>query len=501
MRLPRLDVVLKCLELTLTIIIPEDVEQWLQDFDAEGLLTLALLAEAGDEGLALIRLTDREDADTAEMSFWVADFVARRVMFLLFLSTASPPARIQHLFIDGAVLTTNGYVAHALGLLRNGCLVKFCGPAASRMTPPTQGTLNRSLGRMQAWCKLAVEVCRAEFPDYGVFCAFGIFNLSVTSQSAGAGQAVLKLHDTSVERLAQLFQVCPRRLLDQVAKHRPVAAKLAAESACGNREAWQKALMMSQSNRHTSQAYAADALKPVLLRYLSWRASTSAVEQGFSQLDRCGPAMASSGIRHETVCLRALLAKASPAELEATCRAAHELYSQCGPTGCRRHGKDRIDRGCKRHMPQAEASEQQWLKLRRTSVADSLKAAGGQASDAAALDPTALPSWSETHAKELLFQQDKQRKKLLEAFLDKLLLKSEQPADLRAQLNERNVKNKAADKALLRKKHNKALLSSMTGRLLDVSGLGGKKVWLPSVVAESRQARIGHGLSLFSHPA
>lgn len=55
------------------------MEQWLQDFDADGLLTLALLAEAGDEGLALIRLTDREDADTAEMSFWVADFVARRV--------------------------------------------------------------------------------------------------------------------------------------------------------------------------------------------------------------------------------------------------------------------------------------------------------------------------------------------------------------------------------------------------------------------------------------
>lgn len=369
------------------------------------------------------------------------------------------------------------------------------------MIPPTQGTLNRSLGRMQAWCKLAVEVCRAEFPDYSVFCAFGIFNLSATPQSAGAGHAVLKLHDISVERLAQLFQVCPRRLVDQVAKHRPVAAKLAADSACGNREAWQKALMMTQGNRHTRQAYAADALKPVLLRYLSWRASTSAVEQGFSQLDRCGPAMASSGIRHETVCLRALLAKASPAELEATCRAAQELYSQCGPS-CRRHDTVRIDCGCKRQMPQAQASETQWLKKRRTSVADSLKAAGGQASDAAALDPTALPSWGETHAKELLFQRDKQRKKLLEAFLDNLLLKSEQPADLRAQLDERNVKNNAADKALLRKKHNKALLSSMTGRLLDVSGLGGKKVWLSSVVAESRQARIGHGhgLSLFSHP-
>ena len=55
---------------------PPDVEQWLRDFDAESLLTSALLAEAGDEGLTLIRLTDREDADTAEMSFWVAEFVA-----------------------------------------------------------------------------------------------------------------------------------------------------------------------------------------------------------------------------------------------------------------------------------------------------------------------------------------------------------------------------------------------------------------------------------------
>ena len=154
---------------------------------------------------------------------------------------SQPLASIQHLFIDGAVLATNGYVAHAIGLLRSGCLVKFCGPTAARMKPPTPGTLNRSLGRMQAWCKLAVEVCRAEFPDYRVLCAFGIFNLNVTPQSGGAGHAVLKLHDSSVERLAQLFQVCPRRLRDQIAKHRPVAAKLAADSACGNREAWQKA--------------------------------------------------------------------------------------------------------------------------------------------------------------------------------------------------------------------------------------------------------------------
>ena len=69
----------------------QDVEQWLQDFDADGLLTLALLAEAGDEGLTLIRLTDREDADTAEMSFWVADFVARRVHVFSFMSAPSPP--------------------------------------------------------------------------------------------------------------------------------------------------------------------------------------------------------------------------------------------------------------------------------------------------------------------------------------------------------------------------------------------------------------------------
>lgn len=452
--------------------LPQDVENWLQDFDADGLLTLALLAEAGDEGLTLIRLTDREDADTADMSFWVADFVAR----------------IQHLFLDGAVLTTNGYVAHALSLLRSGCLVKFCGPTAARMTPPTQGTLNRSLGRMRAWCKLAVEVCRAEFPDYSVFSALGIFNLSVTPQSAAAGQAVLKLYDSSVERLAQLFQVCPQRLRDQVAKHRPVAAKLAADTACGNREAWQQALLKTQRHNCTRQAYAADALKPVLLRYLSWRASTSAVEQGFSQLDRCGPAMASSGIRHETVCLRALLAKASPAEMEATCRAAQELYSESGLSGqTRRHVRVRIDSGCKRRQSQEMASEQQWLKKRRTSVANSLKAAGGQGSDATALDTTALPSWGEGHARELLFQRDKQKKRRLEAFLDNLLLKEEQPADLRAQLRERGVKNKAADNALLRKKRKKALLSSMTRRPLDLSGLSAKKVWLSSV-ADNPQA-------------
>ena len=80
-----------------------------------------------------------------------------------------------------------------------------------------------------------------------------------------------------------------------------------------------------------------DNLKPVLVRYLAYQASTSAVEQGFSKADlhqACGRTPAGPDAEHRAV--RFLLTKyQSDEEQLELCKSAQALYSKVTPgRGC-----------------------------------------------------------------------------------------------------------------------------------------------------------------------
>jgi len=79
-------------------------QAWLNGITSETLVTLAMLADAGDEGLALVRQVDDEQTDIACLQRIVADFLDHA----------------RFLWQDGGCFSSDGYTKHCHGLLADG---------------------------------------------------------------------------------------------------------------------------------------------------------------------------------------------------------------------------------------------------------------------------------------------------------------------------------------------------------------------------------------------
>ena len=145
----------------------------------EEILQVALIADASDEGLLLVRQVDSDELDTTMLGTYVSNFIQR----------------IDTLFNQGKVLTTSGYTNHILQLLRNDEMVVFSG-APSRLKSPPAAVLQRCMGRMKAWVKLALQVIETEFPSYNIFAAFGVFSLGKKLGSATANDEELNANES-----------------------------------------------------------------------------------------------------------------------------------------------------------------------------------------------------------------------------------------------------------------------------------------------------------------
>ena len=230
--------------------------RFLELVTGEELLQLALLADAADEALVLVRMVDVEDVDLSEIPTFVGQFIQR----------------IAALFKEEGALKL-GYTRHVLEMMEAGAvsmLIKKSGQAR-RIRPPSREVIDRCLQRMKCWCKLAVEVVRTEFPDYSLFCAMGCFALKTGTKSSN--------ESADVERLAQVFKVSPMGLKDQLERHRPLAEKFQRDMSCGNREAWQETLIRTTNMKGGS--YPSDHLSPVVTRYIAWQAAHLEIWQFF----------------------------------------------------------------------------------------------------------------------------------------------------------------------------------------------------------------------------
>jgi hypothetical protein len=88
---------------------------------------------------------------------------------------------------------------------------------------------------MTAYTALVADVVKTEFPDYELFCAFNIFNLTDNSK-AGNG------NDIALRRLAQAFDVNHAALKDQYHRLRSVALQKKRDGVVGNKDAWKEAV-------------------------------------------------------------------------------------------------------------------------------------------------------------------------------------------------------------------------------------------------------------------
>jgi len=241
--------------------------QWVKHLNAEKLLMLAMMADASDEGLCLIRQVDDESTDIASLQSLVVSFLERTDM----------------LFEQGGCLRVMGYTQHILSILQSDCgLHALVGDHMLALKAPNQTVIARCLDRMCCWRKLACSVIQAEFPDCYLLASFAVFDVA-TCDNKGV---LSTTHETQIQRLAKAFKVDLHHLRAQVEQLRPVASSISQQLRCSNIVAWKHTLEKTQRTTSSRNNYPADSVLPVLQRYMAWISSSSGVEQNFSKAER-----------------------------------------------------------------------------------------------------------------------------------------------------------------------------------------------------------------------
>ena len=284
-------------------------------------------------------------------------------------------------------------------------------------------------------------------------------------------------------------------------------------------EAWQVALQRTQKTANARRAYPADALKIVLQRYVAWQMSTSAVEQGFSKLERvCFPSPASAHQEQHLTRLR--VANLQEAQEEAVLARARKLYLEVSPGDRARHGLyyliaalvslpcsgsllssscicfgfspslpgrlgrraisrsrkiARIDKNVVRPRGVEEGTEQGWLKKRRAAVDDSLHELAS--SDETHEEAAASELWTKGHEAELQKQRKKQTRHTVEALWDGRLLPEEITDDLKNAADALAASNKVQDKLLSQTYRRAARRQQMLDQTFDWQKMSGCKYW------------------------
>ena len=452
------------------------VRNWLATVSSEELLQLALLADAADEGLLLVRQMDREQFDLATLHSSVGDFVER----------------VRMLFKEGGCLTMeHSFTQHCTNLLASGQLQMLPHSSAGQhrvLGPASEDEVRRCVARMSTWADMAKAVVEAEFPDFLAVNAFAVFALADEERAV----AQTGVNPTHCQRLAQLFSVDPQELASQLARHRPSAQAIKNSCKCSNHEAWQKTV---QRIRQTRGGVDLEALQSVLMRYLVWSSSTAGVEQRFSAGDRLAIEKSPASQIQESLTLRAVFDNYGKKEADNAARRAQEIFSEGCPRARRGSGFKRLDRGTKRLPTSQATSEAGWLRRRRSTVAAGAKAqrhcSAKEPSCAAELRGHLGPGQRKCLAK----QQEKKRRREEEAFQDGCLLDEEVSNELRARVTERQKKDNANDKTRIAAARKKVRRVAMMDRQVPWSKFGGLKVWLDvGKIREGDVAALRHHL-------
>ena len=412
---------------------------FLKTLDAEMVLTVGLLADAGDDAMEIIRYFDQSHVDSATVSRKLRNF----------------EDRITDLFFNGKIIGVDGHTRVVQDWLAtshvyqvNGEVLSIGGPLA------VNSVVGKCMQRLRAWAVLAREVIHAEFPSFDVMNSMRIFDVSSTCMHC-QWRPGMTLPDTLVSditRLGQTFTATThydaKDLMQQWADFQPRAVHHHNHSGCTNIEAWRRALSEVSTRRETNMRHPCDELLKVLAPYACISLSDSAIERSFSGADQRIPAQARSMTEGaESIRMTALAMKLEQVVdmMPKVMEVWGELYPQC-----RNGGFNRIDQGKARAVVAAQKNEKlterEFIKRRRLAASSAIVA--GAALDAPAAGSVAVcgESWTPRHVAEGVFNRQKQHDRLIEAVVSSSLLHHEMDDALITEAIEtlnKNSKNRA----------------------------------------------------------
>ena len=134
--------------------------QWITD---ESALQMAMLADASDQVLTLVRKQDADCPDPALHASFVKAFILEGTRYWL----------ENHCWPNGCTnIMMRGRAKPRVYLIGGGSL------GALEIGGRCDDALKeRCLGRMRCWFRLAIDVCHAEFPYFEIIHSFQVFNL------------------------------------------------------------------------------------------------------------------------------------------------------------------------------------------------------------------------------------------------------------------------------------------------------------------------------------
>ena len=414
----------------------------LRSLGEEVLVLMAMCADIADENLRVLRVIDSEEFDAAEFP--------QELTFLV--------DRLHFLINRGGVLET-GYTAYMLAYLEQprGILLgndaRTIGGAA-RITP---ALLQRCCEIMQTYVVLALQTMHAEFPDYDLMQAFGVFNLRPACRGDNLDHVVwTERKQKDLDRLSMYAGQDPGRVRAQFCDLEPAARYEQAQTGCSSFEAWKTvALRFQCGKKSVCQRHPVDALFPVLIKYGAYSgATTSGVEQSFSVLQRFQPAERKhmlDATALDEACL--MLLPDDPVLRARLCDRAVQIWADhLGAP--RERSKVRVDKGIRRGpmvaAPGEPMTETAFIKKRRRDVAG--KATSATASEA--IEAARLSSYSDGRMEileEESFQCSKGYTNKIQAYLSNTLLESEIDEDLREAATAAKLHQEDLDKERTRK--------------------------------------------------
>ena len=437
---------------------------FLHNIKSRDVLLLGMAADAADECLLLTRFCDDQSMDLTVLGEHCASFLAN----------------ILDLF--GAArncLRRPTYTKLVYETLSNG-FAWTLGNKAYSLVKPSAEDVDWCFSVMSSWLPLAAETVRAEFPGYELAQAYTVFLLQT--------QAPCEV-DTHFRRLAMLVGADWRqaKLEYQVfwrfAKHCFDNGKDVLESW---KAAVEKGFAYAEKHPGEENSSSFDALLPILPRFFGFCASTSGLEQGFSKT-RWGftSQQYHCSLQHEEA-TSLLLVDGLDFQLDDFVNAQRAWEGSCRQSGSKNR-LPRIDIGLpKKREGDPASSEQAFVKRLRSARLRSKRSADEVCADIHALPDSSV--WGAAHEKEMAFIRDKQRKRLVQAADENLLLPEETSEALMEEVRDTlNKKIQAAESRSKRRRTDECHLALCLA-LPDASTFQGKTVFLERA---SLQAECG----------
>ena len=452
-------------------------KHFLQFLNVERLVQAAMMCDGGDESLQLLRFCANPAMDMATALGEIASFMAR----------------IDFLFLQGGCLNTEGYTQRVIDSLRRRAITFQVGGVWKSIGGPLEvgdEVVQRCLARMGCWVRVAKSVVSAEFPAFELLQSFSVFTAAAKVSTGMCPAAFVMENQRHFKRLARVFNVDADELAAQFVEHVFIAREIMMSSpGVSLREAWKDAILRTQSSRAATRR-PANALLPVVMRYLVYVASTTAIEHSFSKrLRTVKPQQLSWSDSTESDLIKVLL-DYEAAKDATTISLAQKVWAESF-SATRMWKTPRLTKGVP--STAVKASEAAFQRKRRVATRRGVHG-GPQAQGVYGGGPQGVESqWCDSLQAEIDFQAHKLKKRKIEAYQDGLLLEDEADEHLRREAEQAtaNDHKAARDRHVAERRQDRRQATP-----LPATWFAGKSVFIEDCNEEAQKEIYGLGMTI-----